>query len=202
FNKKKDFLDVRVYRHFGLKRPEKSTSTPVFYFAGRERHPAMLQGRMGDGLVLLAAFPVHPRWGNLPLLPEFVPLMLRLVAHCQHHPEAEVSSVVVAEGPAEVALSSSWDQAKALVTAPRDRGNEEKVELRRQGARLLGVYEATTKRGYYAVNATGQRPDRACTAALGFAVNIAPRESQTDLIGKPGLEKLLPSTVKLTYVDT
>ena len=59
--------------------------------AGFERHrtPALVESRLGDGKVMLSAFPAHPRWGNLPLKPDFVPLMLRLVGHAEHRPEVE-----------------------------------------------------------------------------------------------------------------
>ena len=71
------------------------------------------------------------------------------------------------------------------------------VELQRQGARLLGNFEATAARGYYEVTARGTRPDRPASATLGFAVNLAPQESDFRRIDKAGLEKVLTTSRKV-----
>ncbi|MFO0930285.1 MAG: VWA domain-containing protein, partial [Gemmataceae bacterium] len=106
FNPKESFRTVRVYRHFRLELPAKrGNGWPVARFEA-DRTPAVVESRHGDGVVLVAGFPVHPRWGNLPLKPDFVPLMLRLVVHAEHRPEAEVAPVVIADSAAEVAVSA------------------------------------------------------------------------------------------------
>jgi hypothetical protein len=212
FDPKEAFRTVRIYRRFGLDLPKKrGTAWPIAFFEGT-RAPAVVESRLGDGTVVLAAFPAHPRWGNLPLKPDFVPLLLRLVAHAQHRPEAEVSPVVVADGAAEVAVSASWEPAEVSVQDPA--GGKADVRMERSGARLLGVFEQTSRRGYYAVEArggvgglgpppprAGGRADLLKAASLAFAVNLAPEESDPRLLGEAELRQLLPAGVRLTYVD-
>jgi hypothetical protein len=193
------FKTVRVYRHFGLEVPKKARNARVLaWFEGTQK-PAVVESNLGEGTVLLAAFPAHPRWGNLPLKPDFVPLMLRLVSHIEHRPEAEAPAVVVADGTAEIALSSTWDPAEVTVKPPT--GPAIALPLERSGARLLGAFEKTAQRGVYTVEARSTRPDLVKTAKLGFAVNLAPEESDFSLVGEADIRKLLPDGVSLTYVD-
>lgn len=199
-NKAGDFRDVRAYRHFGLKLPEKGAKAQPLLHLGSKASPGLVESRFGDGTVLVAAFPAHPRWGNLPLMPEFVPLLLRLVSHAEHRPEAEGPAVVVAEGPAEVSVSAAWDEPRVTVKGPS--GPEVDVPLERQGARLLGVFEKTAQRGYYEVQARGTRPEGPRAVTLGLAVNLDPQESETRRMDEAAVRKVLPEGVKLSFIDT
>jgi hypothetical protein len=193
------FRTVRIYRRFGIELPKKrGNAWPLAYFEGT-REPALVESKLGDGTVILAAFPAHPRWGNLPLKPDFVPLMLRLVSYAQHRPEAEAPPVVVADGSAEVAVSAAWEPAVASVKGPD--GDEQPLALERAGVRLLGSFDKTGQRGYYTVEARSTRPDLPRTASLAFAVNLAPEESDFSLLKEEEIRKLLPESVSLTYVD-
>jgi hypothetical protein len=193
------FRTVRIYRRFGIELPKKrGNAWPLAYFEGT-KEPALVESKLGDGTVLLAAFPGHPRWGNLPLKPDFVPLMLRLVSYAQHRPEAEVPPVVVADGTAELAVSAAWEPASAEVKDPD--GLPEPLPLERAGVRLLGAFEKTAKRGYYTVDVRSIRTDMLKSASLGFAVNLAPEESDFTLVKEEEIRKLLPESVKLTFVD-
>jgi hypothetical protein len=193
------FQTVRVYRRFGIVLPKKKGNAwPLARFAGAKA-PALVESRHGDGTVILSAFPAHPRWGNLPLKPDFVPLVLRLVSHAEHRPEAEVPPVVVADGTAEVSVSAVWAPAEATVTDPA--GASFPLTLERSGARLLGAFEQTGKRGYYSVKVVSGRLDRIKNAELAFAVNLAPEESDFTLLGEKELRSRLPKGVPLTFVD-
>ena len=193
------FKTVRIYRHFGLEVPKKSRNARVMAWFEGTHKPALVASNLGEGTVLLAAFPAHPRWGNLPLKPDFVPLMLRLVSHLEHRAEVEVPPVVVADGTAEVALSATWEPAEVTVKPPT--GPAVGLPLERSGARLLGAFEKTAKRGIYTVEARSTRPDLVKSAKLGFAVNLAPEESDFSLVGEAEIRKLLPEGVSLTFVD-
>ncbi len=193
------FRTVRIYRRFGIKMPKKrGNAWPIAYFEGT-KEPALVESRLGDGTVLLSAFPAHPRWGNLPLKPDFVPLVLRLVSHAQHRPEAEAPPVVVADGNAEVAVSATWEPAEATVKGPD--GEPYPLALERAGVRLLGAFEKTSKRGYYTVDVRSGRADLLKSATLGFAVNLAPEESDFTLLKEEEIRKLLPESTELTFVD-
>jgi hypothetical protein len=193
------FRTVRIYRRFGIEMPKKRANAwPIAYFEGT-KEPAMVESRLGDGIVLLSAFPAHPRWGNLPLKPDFVPLILRLVSYAQHRPEAEAPPVVVADGTAEIAVTSTWDPAEATVKGSD--GEPYPLALERSGVRLLGAFEKTGKRGYYTVDVRSGRADLLKAASLGFAVNLAPEESDFTLLKEEEIRKLLPENVGLTFVD-
>jgi hypothetical protein len=191
------FKTVRVYRRFKLLLPEKrGNAWPLARFANGS--PALVESRPGDGAVILTAFPAHPRWTNLPLKPDFVPLVLRLAEHVAHRPEVEVSPVVVADGTAEVAVSNTWSPAEAAVKDPA--GRLLALPLERSGARLLGAFERTSARGYYTVDVRGSHLGQPKAATLAFAVNLAPEESDFAAVDEKGLRALLP-TAELTYVD-
>ncbi|HMC65007.1 MAG TPA: hypothetical protein VKI65_08705, partial [Gemmataceae bacterium] len=134
---------------------------------------------------------------NLPLKPAFVPLVLRLVSHVQRRPEVEGPSVVPADSVAEIAVAESWLPASAQVNGPGNRFSQLRME--RSGSRLLGVFEGTSERGYYSVEVKGGRAEQR-RAALSFAVNIAPDESEFAILNESQLRDLLP-TDRLTVVD-
>ncbi len=197
--KARHFKTVRIYRRFGIDVPKKARNARVVAYFEGTRRPALVESNLGDGTVLLAAFPAHPRWGNLPLKPDFVPLMLRLVNHIEHRPEAEAPAVVTADGTAEVALSSTWEPAEVSIQPPK--GPVENLALERSGARLLGAFEKTAQRGIYTVQARSSRPNLVKSAKLGFAVNLAAEESDFRLVGEPEVRKMLPEGVALNFVD-
>jgi hypothetical protein len=193
------FQTVRIYKRFGLLLPKKrGNAWPMARFPG-SKLPALVESKLGDGTVLLAAFPAHPRWGNLPLKPDFVPLILRLVSHAQRRPEAEAPPVVIADSNAEIAVSATWSPADVTVKNPA--GVVVPLHLERSGARLLGAFEQTGKRGYYTVKVTSGRADQIKGAELAFAVNLAPEESDFTMVSESDVKKLLPKTVKFTYID-
>ncbi len=195
------FKTVRVYKRFKMALPpakagEKSSTWPLVRFG--DGSPALVESRLGDGGVILAAFPAHARWTNLPTKPDFVPLVLRLVSHLEHKPEADVSSVVVADGAAEITAVPSWDPAEATVKDPA--GHVFHKPLERSGARLVVPFDQTSARGYYTVDVSGPRVDQPRAAALAFAVNLAPEESDFAVVGEKDLKALLPNA-RLEFVD-
>jgi von Willebrand factor type A domain/Aerotolerance regulator N-terminal len=193
------FRTVRISRHFGMELPKKrGNAWPLAYYEGT-KVPALVESKWGDGTVLLAGFPAHPRWGNLPTKPVFVALMLRLASYAQHRPEAEVAPVVVADGTAEVSVNATWEPAEASVKDPD--GLVQALALERSGVRLLGAFEKTGKRGYYTVDVRSTRTDLLKAASLAFAVNLAPEESDFTLLKEEDIRKLLPDGVALTFVD-
>jgi hypothetical protein len=197
--KAKHFKTARVYRHFGIEVPKKARNARVVAVFDGSRQPALVESNLGDGKVMLAAFPAHPRWGNLPLKPDFVPLMLRLVGHLEHRPEVDVPAIVTADGAAEVSVTLGWEPAEVTVKDPANVSRP--VSLERSGARLLGVFEQTSKRGLYTVEARTARVDLLKSATLGFAVNLAPEESDFTLVGEKDVRSILPSGVELTFVN-
>lgn len=191
------FKSVRIYKRFKLQLPSKrGNAWPLMKFTSGT--PALVESRLGDGLVILSAFPAHTRWTNLPVKPDFVPLVLRLAGHVAHRPEVEVSPVVVADGGAEISVSNAWSPAEARVKDPA--GHLFSPSLERSGARLLGAFERTGQRGYYSVEVRGVHQGQPKAASLAFAVNLAPEESDFTMLDEKALRSLLPGA-ELTYVD-
>lgn len=191
------FKTVRIYKRFKVELPAKRANAwPLARFANGMA--ALVESRLGDGTVILSSFPFHPRWTNLPTKPDFVPLVLRLAAHVERRPEADVSSVVVADGSAEIGVSTSWSPAEVTVRDPA--GHLLPQALERAGARLLGAFDKTSERGYYTVDVRSTKSDQARAAALAFAVNLAAEESDFTLLGEKEVRELLPNAT-LTFVD-
>jgi hypothetical protein len=186
-----------ISRRFGLTTPEERGGTwPLAQFSNGK--PALVEGRYGDGIFLLAAFPANAKWSNLPLKPEFVPLVLRLVSYARHRPELDTPSVVPADGVAEVAVAASWAPVDGTVTEAA--GHAHKLAFERSNSRLVAPFEETSERGYYAVNVKGGRVERPKAASGAFAVNLAPEESRFARLSESDLKALMPD-VALTFVD-
>jgi hypothetical protein len=191
------FKTVRIYKRFRLEPPPKTGNAwTLARFANGM--PALVESRLGEGAVILAAFPFHTRWTNLPTKPDFVPLVLRLAEYVARRPEARVSPVVAAGGAAELTVSAAWSPAEATVRDPA--GRVLPLPLERAGNRLLAAFDGTSERGYYTVEVRGTRPDRPRAASLAFAVNVAPEESDFALLGEREVRELLPGGA-VTFVD-
>jgi hypothetical protein len=199
------FSTVNFYKRFPLSLPAKQNNAwTIAEFS--KGVPALVESRYGDGLVVVAAFPASPAgkrvpqtpedWTNLPLKPEWVPLVLRLVSHVQHRADVEGPSVVPADGVAEVRVAGAWAPVSGTVTDAAGRSTP--LTFERAGSRLVSAFEKTADRGYYAVDIRGGRADQRQDAS--FAVNLAPEESDFATLGEGQLRELLPGT-KLTLVD-
>ena len=193
----RDLRTAHFGRRFPITLPEKSDDTWALA-RFRNGSPALVESRFHDGLVMLAAFPANARWTNLPLKPEFVPLVLRMVTHAEHRPTLEVPSVVPVQAAAEVSVVGSWAPVTGKVTDPAGRSTP--LAFERSASRLVGAYEQTDQHGFYAVEVAGGRRDGSQGASAAFAVNLAPDESEFDSLSESQFRDLLPGT-KLTMVD-
>jgi hypothetical protein len=198
---------VRFYRRFPLALPKpqggqenKATDWPLASFANGA--PALIESRFGEGRVILAAFPANSKWTNLPLKPEFVPLLLRLVSHVKHRAEVEAPNAVAPGAAAEVAVSGAWvgGPGKASGKVTDGAGRSTQLDFQRSATRYVAAFEGTAEPGYYTVEVRGDpaAPDKVVTTA--FAVNLAPEESDFSALGEQQFRDLLPSA-KVTFVD-
>ncbi len=160
--------------------------------------PALLESRFGDGVVMLSAFPANIKWTNLPLKPEFVPLVLRLISYVTHAPDLGVPSTVPADGAAEISVAGTWAPASGKVTDVK--GRVSPIRLERSASRLLGQFDQTAEKGYYGVDVRGGRIDPPQTASAAFAVNAAPEESNFETVKEDQVRDWLP-TSGLTFVS-
>jgi von Willebrand factor type A domain/Aerotolerance regulator N-terminal len=215
----KHFKTVQVYRRFRLKmptqakldpkaaiadapgsakaRPREANAWPIAWF--NEGGPALVESRLGDGMVILSAFPMHTRWTNLPTKPDFVPLMLRLASHVEHRSEVDVPAVVTADSTVEIAVSSDWGRLDGTLKDPKGAVTELR-SFERTGTRQAMTFSHTGERGYYTVDVKADRLDNPKSATVAFAVNLAPEESDFGVIGEKAMRDAL-SRGDVTFVD-
>ena len=188
---------IRFYRHFPLTMPEKrGNAWSLARFSSGS--PAIVESRLGKGIVILAAFPVNAKWSNLPLKPEFVPLILRLVNYAQRRPELDVPLVASAEGVTEIAVSPEWAPATGAVVS--EAGVSNALAFRRSDVRLVGAFDQAKKKGYYRVDIKGGSAAKAKSGTALFAVNIAPEESNFSAVTESDLREMMPQA-SVTLVD-
>jgi hypothetical protein len=188
---------ANFYRRFPLIVEEDAANClPLARFSPKE--PALVEGRFHDGKVLLAAFPASSKWTNLPLKPEFVPLVLRMVNYVEHRPDVEAPSVVPADGEAEIAVAADWNPVEGKVLDAQHHTTD--LEFERAGSRWVSGFEKTGLKGYYTVDVRGGRVEQPKRDSTAFAVNLSPDESQFALAGEPEFREWLPE-VNLEVVD-
>ncbi|HEX5445272.1 MAG TPA: VWA domain-containing protein, partial [Pirellulales bacterium] len=185
------------YRHFPLALAEQHDHCwSLARFAPKE--PALVESRFREGLVLLAGFPANAKWTNLPLKPEFVPLLLRMVNYVEHRPDVEAPSVVAADGPAHIAVASNWSPVTGKVIDAERHATE--IDFKRSDSRWVGGFEKTALKGYYTVEVSGGRVEQPKHDSTAFAVNLSPDESQFALADEDQFRDWLPG-VDLTLID-
>lgn len=198
----KYFERVAIKRHFPLtagKGKDNVAAEVLPLLRYSDGSPALVEGRFGEGSVILASFPVNAKWTNFPSNGvEFVPMMLRLVTHAQRRAEAEGPIVVPAGAVARFSVSGSWAPVQGEVTVPGDAGLTA-IRFERAGIREVGVFEKTDERGYYAVELRSLR-DSGKMASLAFAVNLTAEEAEIATLAEPKIQECLPST-RLTFFD-
>jgi hypothetical protein len=191
------FATAAFYRRFALV-PDASPDAvwPLAGYSAKE--PALVESRFGDGRVLLATFPATGSWSSLPLKPEFVPLVLRLVSHAERRAELDAPSVTPPDGVAEITATVAWNPATATVTDPA--GHAGDVTFQPVGTRLVGGFERTALAGYYGVEVKGGKPNEPKSGKTAFAVNLAPEESRLAAAPEEDIRRWLPG-VSLRVVD-
>ena len=188
---------LKIYRRFLYKLPEqRANSWPLVEF--EDGAPALLESVYGNGRVLLTAFPLNTKWTNLPMKPEFVPLVLRMIGHVKRLSDVDGPLVVPADGTAEFVVSQDWAPAEGTVTDAE--GRITPVEFQRSNSRLIGAFDRTVEKGFYELDVTGGQKETLQHGVHRFAVNVAPDESNFQRLTKPQIETMLP-TAKLTVID-
>ncbi len=198
------FSTVRVYRHFPLSLIDDSdegadASRPRVLMRLADGSPFLVETPVADGLLLTAAAGATPDWSNLPLKPEFVPILLRAVAHLQRRALAHVPSTVEPDRPAPIQLMGSWPDAQVQVTDPTQTPHV--IEMHRSGQRIVGAMFHTHAKGYYAVNVLPRAEDAPQRIELGFAVNLDPRHTDLTALDESELRAMFQPH-DLTYLGS
>lgn len=179
---------AHFFRRFVLNLPEQAARTwPLARFA--DGGIALAESRYGQGMILLAAFPANAKWTDLTVKVEFVPLVLRMIAHVAHRGELSFPSVVAPGGVAEFVAAMNWQPVKGQVTDPGGRSSP--LTFARSGSRLLAAFERTEDKGYYDVTLTGGVDKDSKSARLAFAVNVDSEESDFATVSEAKLRSAL-----------
>jgi len=199
------FSTARVYRYFPVELTEEASGGGTGPAArGRvlmrlaDGTPILAETRLGAGKLVVAGFAGTPNWSNLPLKPEFVPLLLRMVAYLQKPPEAMAPATVAPGDPAPISLTDRWSGAQVQVTDPV--GKPHKIELSRSGRRLVGAMFQTERKGYYTFEVLPRSDGAPERLELGFAVNLAEQQGEMAMANEAEIRQLLGNAPGLVYL--
>ncbi len=188
---------VSVYRRFPVTLPEAGgNSWPLMQF--EDGSAALLESVYGNGRILVSAFPMNTKWSSLPMKPEFVPLVLRMISHVKRRADVDGPAVVSADGNAEFVVAQHWAPASGKVTDIA--GRVTPVKFQRSNSQLVGAFDRTVEQGYYDLEVKGGRAEQPEHGTLSFAVNIDAGESNFARLTHPQIEEMFPDA-KVTSVD-
>jgi len=147
--------------------------------------PAAAEGSYGKGRVVLFSSSATTDWTNLPIHPNFVPFLQRLIAYLA--PDAAAESLAVAPGVAfQTKVAGDLVSREFSVIAPGAHGKARpagKVELVNQDAVVR--YRSTEKTGPYRLVVAGNE-----SPVAAFAVQMDPRESDLKMLSDDQLAAL------------
>ena len=135
-----------------------------------DKTAVLAETRLGRGKILVAAFPATPNWSNVPLKPEFVPLLLRSVAHLRRPADAELPNTVKPGQPAPIVITANWSNATVEALDPK--GKPAIIPLRRSDNGYAGAVVDTLDKGFYTTTITPRTTGAPTQLALGFSVNL------------------------------
>ena len=203
------FSTVRIYHYFPVELAEPSAppkaliaadpaSRPSVLMRLGNRTPILVETRLGRGKLLVAGFAATPNWSDLPLKPEFVPMLLRAVAYLQRPAQAASPAAVTPGQPASIKLTDRWAASQVQATDPA--GKPHRVELQRSGRQLVGAMMQTDRKGYYTFEVlphTDGAPER---VELGFAVNLAEEQTDFAMMDEQEIREVLAGAPEMVYL--
>ena len=152
------------------------------------------------GRLLVAGFPASPDWSDLPLKPEFVPMLLRAVEYLRRVPEFAASAAIAPGQPAPVTLTDRWLEARVQATDPSGKPHE--IPLHRSARRLVGAMLQTDRKGYYAFSILPHAEGAPESVELGFAVNLAGEHNDFSMIDERRIRDILAAAPDLAYLES
>ena len=147
--------------------------------------PFLVEGRFGQGAVIVSAIPCSPEWSNLPARPAFVPLMQRLVIHLgstlQPPRNLAPGAPLIASFPIPPKNTPAAKSPQARLQRPD--GSQYTAPLQTRGERWVLETEDTLEAGPYTVTGPGDELQR-------FVVNASREESDPELLTEAQVEEL------------
>lgn len=181
FDEPRYFSSVRVFRRFPIEvnaqanpTEEQTGGTPParVLLETEDGTPLLAETALGRGRVLVMGVPAAPGWSDLPLKPEFVPLLLRAALHIQRPAEAIAPAVVQPGQTAQLQITGRWPRAQATARGPQ--GDEHTLDLHRSGHQRIGALHRTHQPGFYRFSIWPRHDAAPRRAETGFAVNPEP----------------------------
>ena len=197
------FATVRLFRYFPIQAPAVANA-PGPLGSGRVlmrstgRVPVLVESALGEGKLLVAGFPATPDWSNLPLKPEFVPMLLRAVAYLQRPAQAHTPATVRPGQPAPIRLTGQWPRAQVQVVDPT--GKPHTIEMHRSGEQFVGAMLQTNAKGYYEVNVLPRADAAPERVELGFAVNVDSKHTDFEMVDEQQIRNVFGSR-PVTYLS-
>ncbi len=172
---------VRVTQYFPLTLPTAGMSQVVAAYT--DGSPAVVERAVGKGRVVLFGMPATTRWSNLPIHPDWVPFLRRLVDYLTFG--ASPAALSLPPG-ATFQQRVSADLAGRELSVVRPGGTVRpagKVEL--AGQEAVVRYRDTETPGGYRLKVAGEDG-----AVAAFAVGIDPKESDLRTVDRAKLDAL------------
>jgi hypothetical protein len=188
---------TRVHRRFPLATSKSARNTWTLVRLA-DGSALIAESRFGDGRVLLSAIPFDTSWSNLPLQPEFVPLVLRMVSHVKRRPDARTQPLVAPESVAEIRVDESWDSVAGTVSVAGEEPTP--LDFEQTEARFVAGFDGTNREGFYDVRLTGGPWWDPKSETLTFAVNTAAEESNFAALDHAKFDGMFPNA-KLRTID-
>ncbi|MBI1367718.1 MAG: VWA domain-containing protein [Planctomycetes bacterium] len=198
-DKNEFFGTVRLYRYFPIAMSGGQNTSTTMLMRLADRRGAMAEMSIGRGRVMLAGFAATPDWSNLPLKPEFVPLLLRSVAHLRRDAQIRAVDAVRPHEPAPIQLADRWANASVQVVGPDDR--PQALDMQRSDDRMVGALMSTDRKGYYTFSIQPPRdaPGQMKTEQRGFAVNLDMEDAGFEPMNEANLRAIFEPH-KLVYL--
>jgi len=162
----------RFFRTYRLKpAPERRGRALLSYDDGS---PALVEGAVGEGRVLLLTTSVDREWTDLPIRPGYLPLMQQIVRYLGRAAAGGRHTEVLVGARRQVVVDASWDRVE--LRTPEGEHVLDRSALGSEGQ--LEVVVDTP--GFYQLRAADPQGRWQSLDSLGFGANLDPAESRLD----------------------
>jgi uncharacterized membrane protein len=135
--------------------------------------PALVEGKLGEGRVLVYASSIDRDWNDLPIQPVYLPLMQQAARYLARSPLEEPDPPILVGQGHEIGLTNGDSRVEvSLPSGARRLFDKERVA----GRRALGFAE-TEEAGIYRVSVAGADGVMRPRPSASFAVTLDPAES-------------------------
>jgi hypothetical protein len=177
--------EVKVFRAFDLEVPNDDSVRVVAWLANGK--PAIVEKKVGSGLVFLYVFPATTAWTNLPTKFAF-PILMQRAANMLTLGNRSPKNLPVAS-PISGLVSLADQTATVKITPPMPGSRREMRPEQTPDGRALFSYAETDRAGFYDVLI-----DRTPKVTMTYALN-----SNTDI--ESNLQAITPENLKQDYPD-